>query len=1496
MKRQYKTILLLLFAVCFHVANAQYSPIKEYSNDPVKFLGQLATTITYTKMTPKQQKEYMERFTLLWNSPKYSANMKSATYDAFNLMVKKKVQINPNYMTYLWIMMDFAETQTDEQKFEGWQNCVMNILHHEKNRNLKKFLEVSEYVLYYNQLYKTAALEYSASNNNFSFEYNKEAQVVYSGLNLRCFNNQRDSGVVYNTKGVLYPNTLKFKGEGGTVNWNRTGIKDDVVWAVLDKYEINLKKLYFNADSVLFYNKKYFEKPLLGILSEKVVSERGENISYPRFISYEKTMRIKEIAEGVDYEGGFSMRGKKIVGVGSQEEKAMLIFKRDRVPFLTAKSLKIFITDDKLYSDAVNVKFNLGKDSITHPSLSLKYFTKTKDLTLIRTPKGLAKSPLYNSYHKLNMYFERLDWNTNDSLIEMRMLVNDGTVGALFESMNYYRIEDYKSLTANEIIRHLAAIKKYIEQENDSIREFKGDDYARYKKTSPRYVLPAIVNMAGSGFLSYDGTTDMIQVNQKAFDYLGAHRKKNDFDVLLFTSFTRNYKNAKINLHNNDMTLYGVEKIYLSDSQNVVISPAKQIVVVRKNRNFAFAGVIQAGRFTLYGRSFEFDYTNFKIALNEVDSMSLKVRSIKPDIYGNYPLVKVKSVISDINGTLEIDQPQNKSGLKPYSRYPILTSNEKSYVYYDQKYIQRGSYKRNNFYFHLDPFEIDSLDNFSNEGIAFDGDMVSAEIFPDFREVLRLQPDYSLGFIAKTPANGYDIYGDKAKFTSEISLNNNGLGGDGTLKYITSTTVSEDIIFFPDSLNATAITYDVKEQRTKPVYSEIHGEDLDIHFRPYRDILYASTNPTRTTTSIINSHNKQATLEGLLSLTPLKLSGNGTAIFGPGHLTSKSMYYQPTRIDADTSLFELKSPDFSLDNLLAFSTEAVEAHIDFERRRGDFEAIGDGSLVNFPIIKYICFLQRFSWYMDSDDIEFGNENEKVVSKQKSEEMDFRALEFISTHEDQDSLRFEAMSAKFNPRTSIIRSKGVDHIRTADALVYPDSGKVTLVKNAVMKPLKNSRIAANFITKLHQLYKCKVVIKGRHKYSGSGFYDYIDEDKKKQTFYFSDISVDTAIETYAETKIPESLNFKLSPNFEFKGKVKLRASKNFLVFDGTTRIVHECATIPKTWFKFETEINPDEIYIPVIETPSGSVSMMITSDSIYSTFVSPINSRLDAKFLSADGFMFYHKESKEYRIANKAKLIERSLPGNYLSLNTKKCKIEGEGQMSFGGDYGQVEMNTFGQGFHDLEPNEFVFDIMSYFDFFFDEGALDIMSKDIIAHNELIAADYSRPVAEQGLRFFLGKELGDKVLGQIALYGEAKKIPDEMRKTFFFNQLRMKWNKQTRSFTTDGGIGIGNIGKTQVNKFVNGQVEIKRRRSGDAFTIYLQIDEYTWYFFTYSRGVMLAVSSNPAFNSAIKALKADKRKLSVKGAANYYFNICSPAKRAQFLRRGEMLNEEDENDK
>ena len=70
---------------------------------------------------------------------------------------------------------------------------------------------------------------------------------------------------------------------------------------------------------------------------------------------------------------------------------------------------------------------------------------------------------------------------------------------------------------------------------------------------------------------------------------------------------------------NYDLKLRGVNSVNVSDSQEVIIYPRGKELTLKKNRDFDFSGVVQAGRFDIMGSNFGFKYDDFMIDMPNVD-------------------------------------------------------------------------------------------------------------------------------------------------------------------------------------------------------------------------------------------------------------------------------------------------------------------------------------------------------------------------------------------------------------------------------------------------------------------------------------------------------------------------------------------------------------------------------------------------------------------------------------------------------------------------------------------------------------------------------------------------------------------------------------------------------------------------------------------------------------------------------------------------------------
>ncbi|MBL0103820.1 MAG: hypothetical protein IPP51_08730 [Bacteroidetes bacterium] len=1485
------SISTLLWYLTCQSASAQ--TIKNFTGDPVKFTQEMRNFIQETDK--KEGEKVMDEFDKEWTSGKFSPVQQDAIYRTSNAMLRKRMKAIPDFRNYIVALTSFARSSQNQQSFTSWQTSLDKLLLMPP-RFFANYMVTCNNLFSSNSLYQSASTNWHSNNGNYSFDFDSLPKIVFQSMFLVC-SSKGDSSIIFDTKGVLYPTKQLFYGDGGKVNWIRAGWDQKVVYANLKSYVVDVTGSEFHADSAEFFFSTYFNRPLIGTYSDKILANASaDNASYPRFVSTTTGLQIKDIVPDVDYSGGFSMIGNRMIGSGTAEENATLSFYRNKKPFMIVGSRSFSVRKDKLTSDNASVTIKYENDSIYHPSLVFKYIVADREVALIRGEEGKSKSPYFDSYHQIDMYFDGLYWKIDQPLIDMKMISGAGESKATFESSNYFRKLRFMRMQGLSDIHPLFSIKQYSQRHDTKI--IYTEDLAKEMKLPDSEVRSMLISLSDLGMVSYDGVEDKAFVKDRLFYYLLANVGKTDYDVIQFESIINAKPNASINLLNFEITMRGLAPITLSDSQNVVIYPSDMEVKIGKNRDFTFGGRVHAGRFDFYGKKFAFDYQNFKINLDNVDSLRLKVESADPgdqDEYGRRRLVPVRSVLENITGDLLIDFQGNKSGLHEYPNYPIFNSKKDSYVNYDKPYIQEGVYSRDRFFFHLDPFTIDSLDNFSKAGLRFDGEFVSAGIFPDFRDTLRLQPDLSLGLVRETGDAGWPAYGGKGKFTSTVKLSNEGLHGDGTIDYLTSVSKSDDFLFLPDSMNSNVDKFTNRKEVLAGVeFPAVVGEDVYVHWEPANDIMFINERQKDLT-----MYDGQSKMKGDLQLKPTGMTGSGMMSFAASELEANLFKYKMNVFDADTSDFRLASDNTAA---LAFSTKNVNSHIDFSKRVGEFKSNGGGSFVSFPLNQYICYIDQFKWFMDQAEIELSSDKNQSQSSDTSQSsLSLTGSDFISVEPRQDSLHFLAPFARYSLKDYLIKAERVALIQTADASVIPDSGRVVVERYAKMRTFKDARIIANSTTKYHTIYNATVDVLGKKRYEGSGDYDYIDENKQKHHFHFETIGVDTTIQTFADGQLPDTSGFPLSSQFLFKGSIHLAAAQEYLTFNGYAKPNFKCELVQQNWIRFKGPVNPSNVSIPVSSpvTDDGAKlasAIAQTSDStgIYAAFMMPKRKASDLEIISADGVLYYDKVTSQFRITTAEKLEKPGIAGNFLSLDEKKCLVYGEGKLNFGSDFGQLKFQTVGNVVNNLNNDSTSFDILAAIDFFFNDDALKVMSENLSTNASLQATqDIGRPTFEHGLVEMAGKEKADKYIAELNLYGSFKKIPEELRHTLFLTELKMTWNNDSRSYRSVGTIGLSSMDKTTVNRRIKGIVEIVHKRTGDALNIYLEPENGTWYFFSYARGLLQAISSNTAFNDAINKVKPDKRINKEKDKPDFEYMLSTDRAVKNFLRKMQPAQEEGE---
>jgi hypothetical protein len=357
-------------------------------------------------------------------------------------------------------------------------------------------------------------------------------------------------------------------------------------------------------------------------------------------------------------------------------------------------------------------------------------------------------------------------------------------------------------------------------------------------------------------------------------------------------------------------------------------------------------------------------------------------------------------------------------------------------------------------------------------------------------------------------------------------------------------------------------------------------------------------------------------------------------------------------------------------------------------------------------------------------------------------------------------------------------------------------------------------------------------------------------------------------------------------------VSLHAADKFLLFDGLARLNHACDLIEKNWFAFASEIDPSGVSIPVQEPLSDtrdklSVAVSMSGDSlnVYTTFLSQKRRRNDKDLLAATGYLKYLVETKEYIVENKPDEKTGYVPGNAITLNDAACTVTGQGNLDFGGELGQFRVRAIGTLLHDLLRDSLQIEAFLDMDFLFSDDALKVMTDQVLFNPALAGTGDNRPVFRKAIHEILGKVQGDKYLNELALYGSPKKLPDELRHSIVLTDVKLYWDKEAQAFKSYGTIGLGNFGKSVINRKVTGYVQFQNKRSGDAFDLYFETDPGTWFYFNYQRGMLQAVSSEAKFNNAINETKEEKRIAGEKdGKAPFRYQLSTERKKNEFVRK------------
>lgn len=1517
---RWKTLLTLAILGCAYQLSAQtFSPdrekfIKEYQKQVNEFGSKEMQKVVKDKMTP-----------MLLESSDFPDRYFTTMVSTCNTLIEKRFKMDPEVIAYVFSVYSFVEKDLSETSYDAWQSSVDKLTENRNKDKLSKFLEFSEGFFGEGRISESSDFSWYYLGGTYEFEVKKNAVVKFSGGNLVCrvitnsnTSSERavDSIRVLGTTGEFDPALKKWKGNGGKITWDRVGLDPAENYAELRHFNISMKRSAFNVDTVELTT-SYLENTIEGRLAERATKRNDKDPQlYPQFLSFKQNVLIEEVAENVDYIGGFELKGASFYGTGNDRSPSRIELTKDGKPFIVAKAEQIVIDKKRIHIERAETSLFLNSgDSIYHPGADFNYDLEKKEIQISRTSTGIGQAAFQDKYHQLEIYVPKVIWKVDTE--ELQFSYEFGTSPeqrmARFESSKFFDERLYDRLQGLSSVHPLVALANYSYKYDEET--MKAGTAASALGLTKEQATPTLIQLSNLGFINYDTERDLVHVTDKLITFVEAKAGTKDYDNIIFVSDQRpktppqlegktdmeiardEYLSfldslftdlneqrrgmteyATMDLANLKLKIQAVDRVGISQRKNTTVVPERSEVVIKQNRDFDFGGWVFSGNVEINTVAANFTYDDFTISLLDTKETVFSVDPIKRE-HGPGP-VRMISEIEGVSGKLIIDHKNNKSGKNDlFDMYPRLVVENKTRIYYNDESIYRGAYDSTRFYYTVDPFIKDSLHKFVRNELRLQGELTSAGIFPKMKQELKVMPDYSFGFNTKAPAGGYPFYETEAKYDNIILLSNNGLQGAGKIDFIHSTSQtlpSSLFAFLPDS--TVGIVDFVNRPHEQAVeFPPVKSDEAYISYVPKEDVLRVRSLPTKE----LEFFDGESNLRGGIEIRPEGMRGKGLMDLSRATLISDDFSFKRWDIDADTASFDLKNenPADNEEDPLVFNTDNVTAHVSFKDRLGEFNSNQGESKVNFPVNQYYCLMDKFKWYMDNAEIDMERASGKDITIDQG--VDLKGPNFYSTHPKQDSLQFMAPKARFNVRKKVIYCDEVEYIDIADARISPDSMKVVIRKRAKIDKFQNATILANYITKYHKFDQAEVEIKARRDYKASGRYPYYDIDSNVYYVIMENIKPDTGYQTTASGLVKQEDNFKLSPQFDYYGDMSIAAANPLITFKGATRINHNCDKFDRNWMAFTSEIDPKNIQIPVSEKmkdlDGGSISAGIVwrdspvTDSLklYPTFLSALVDPNDPIVMTANGYLQYNTDAKEFQIGSRDKLINRLEVGNFIALHTESCSMNGDGEVKLGMDFGDAEIDAIGVVNYNQSTGETSMNITARMKMALDKGVMTDVAKRINGLEGLKPADFNSTTLEQAIRTWEDTKTADDFKARFLGGEEIKRVPKGLNHSMTISGIRLSSfdGFQTKGLITNVKSAVlVNMYGEPVMKYVPFRAffqQIQSGGGGDAFNLLIDIpggnDYYMHYGMSKKDGTLSILTGDTELSSAINEMKDDKRK-------------------------------------
>ncbi|MBK6932583.1 MAG: hypothetical protein IPH12_17675 [Saprospirales bacterium] len=1474
-----------------------------FPDNPNEFVDKLGEFMTASK-----RPDMVEAFTVFKNQYKgrlYSDEDIQSVVRMSNLLAEQRLSPYPYYKSYI-NAVTAAKSDPDTTLFRRWHRfaeLAVADVEKGKTRPIAQLLDFSADFMEQRafQAREAGLIIWKIRGGSFDFIYSdKRPALQCREVNLVGVR-KTDSTMVRGTSGVYYPVEGIWQGAGGKVTWENAGL-DSTVFARLTGYMVEAKKPLFHCDSTEFFYPLYFPKgSIWGKFEENVVvSNKSVNTQYPRFESFDKSLKIAKIGEGIEYIGGFKLWGASVFGYGTSGSEAQLtIFnkKRQRIFFGTAE-LFIIKRELSIVAEEVNAKLFMDGDSLFHPAVDFRVDIPTQVIHLTRGEKGSERNPFFSSFYNMNLEAEKVSWYVaHDSLeIGSRSGVAKGVMQKVeFESSNRFDAREYVQMQNITSVNPISILYKLMQETAwDSLRQNRIiPDNAFARALNPKFDFSSIqtllAEMVADGFINYYFDRHEIEPRPKLAHYALASQGKRDYDAIKIESVSTG-SNARLDLKSKETTIFEVKRIELSERQRTGFIPNRRAITLLKNRDMRFGGRLFAGYALFEGQDMYFNYDKFHVEFDSVKHLDFYLPTGLEDKNGQPMADAMNSTVEYVSGILLVDAPNNKSGKEDLAIFPSLQSKKHSFVFYDRPGTQEGVYKRDSFYFKLEPFSFNGLDSYTAEMLRFKGELFPSGIFAPFRETIIVRDqDKSFGFIHQTPPAGYPTYFKKGNYTGQLDLSNRGFLGKGTVEYLTADIESEDIVFRPKQMTCTARKFFMEEDRLSAVkVPQARGEDVKVNWLPYRDSMYVESKAKAFELFRAPGY----THKGVLVLTPSGLKGRGVFEWFGGKLTSRIIAYGPFQASSDTADLQIKALN---GEDIVFDSRNVDGELDFDRQTGDFKANTAESTTTLPLNRYRTSMNEFTWDMKAQTVTFKSDEREPGN-------------FVSIDPDQDTLQFQGQTALYDMKNSQLKIGGVPVIKSADAFIYPATGDIEIEAGGKMKPLTEARIQADTVSKYHTINRATVEILGKKLYRATGFYEYNIPGHTQEIFFNNIIGERRGpgtpstknVLTTASGEVKEADSFHMDVKTLFAGTVILKANQQNLRFEGFARLQADRLSNP--WFSVYTEVDKNDPTIRVKNVKTGDGDPLFLgfflsreSGQAYPCVLQQPFARVDRALINCEGMFKYDPKTDRYTFGDSARVNTPALfKGPKMVYENKTGILQAEGPLNLGSGLEYMKVKGAGRLKTDYNiPDTAAFvvtgELMTGIEMTIPKVLVEMMVNDIKASSfdATVPPFNSQQAFYQPALFEFLSDVKDQEEVMANLRNNYINLPKKDNNyAFLLGRHPVIWNPEYQSFVSlEDRIPIIAINGEPIQKVLTTYVEYKMPgNQDDRFYLYIKASADLWYFFGYQAGALNVVSSSTRFNDALLGLKTKETQIKMPDGELYEIVAANPSLADAFVNR------------